>query len=333
MASAASGRRGTRLLAPPSRHPAVGRAQPTPAAASRRGGLGRGSTAETYPLRAVGACGRGSRLSSKGKQRDKARPITSAHVVGLVDARASATAGSRATTSAIIHTASKTAPIARARGGQAPPTPQAGAPCSPPACDRATTLPRAAGSVWLVVGSTVAALRARRRFAASSITLNSPIVNHDVAIVADARRGDVVDVRAGGEAHAEDQAAGDPVGPIVGIDEASASPSAWAPHTADELPQIVPRGGEEEGVGMLQATVNAAMSAASKPRAAGCPLGGRRGWFGVPRSRATRAAPPDHPSSSTTAFHTTTAPDDTSRRFPESESRHQLNEALGAGTE
>jgi hypothetical protein len=150
LAGAASERRGTRLPAPPSRHPAVGRAQPTPAAASCCSGLSGDSMAKTNPLRAVGACGCGSRSLSQGQPRSVAPPRVAASSIGPVDARAVTSQDGRVRAARADLTTLITAMIARAWGGQAPLAPRAGTPRPPPGCDRTPTPLPVAGGVRLV---------------------------------------------------------------------------------------------------------------------------------------------------------------------------------------
>jgi hypothetical protein len=212
-----SGRHSTRLLAPPSRHPAVGQAEPTPATARRRGGLGRDSAAETYPLRAVGACRRGSKSVSYGKPRDGARPITSAHADMPLDARSFVREGPRATALTRSHTTPSTSATARARGGRVPPTHAAGAPCSPPGCDRATTLPFTTGGVWHVVGRDEAALRTDPRAVYYSIALHGIFACQLVGTATRVSIHDDAHVKVEDEAPVHGLAVGEGVDPVATV--------------------------------------------------------------------------------------------------------------------
>ncbi len=150
MAGEVSARRGTKMLAPPSRDTAVGRAQPTSATADRRGGLGEDSTAKTNPFRAVEACGRGSKSSSQGTPKTSAPLRKNARSIMPVNVQAIflEEVGNLGDVSTPSPRTSPTA--ARRQGGQIPLAPEAGALRPPPGCGLATTLPRHTGGVWLV---------------------------------------------------------------------------------------------------------------------------------------------------------------------------------------
>ncbi len=157
-------RRGTKMLAPPSRDTAVGRAQPTPAAADRRNGLGEDSTAKTNPFRAVEASGRGSRSSFQGMPETSAPPSISARPIMSITVWAIAAEGASKLRHASAPSPRTFIAAARVQGGQAPLTPLTGAPYPPPGCGLATTLPRPAGNAWPVavaMKATAATARAR----------------------------------------------------------------------------------------------------------------------------------------------------------------------------
>ncbi len=144
-----SARRSTKMLAPPSRDTAVGRAQPTPAAADRRSGLGEDSTAKTNPFRAVEACGRGSKSFSQSTPKTSAPPRTAARSIMLVDMKAIAIEEASRLSNVLTPSPRTSATTARTQGGQDPLTLMAGALRPPPGCGRATTLPYPTGGVRL----------------------------------------------------------------------------------------------------------------------------------------------------------------------------------------